>query len=666
MSRLHDILLHYWHYDSFRPLQEEIILSAMEGHDTLALLPTGGGKSLCFQLPAMAMPGICIVVSPLISLIKDQVQHLKEKGIKAHYLVSGMTSHQRELVLNQCVYGDIKFLYVSPERLRSGTFLEHYRTMKVNLLVVDEAHCISQWGYDFRPSYLNIASLRPYHSDVPIMALTATATPKVVEDIQRCLAFRDRQCFQSSFARPNLAYMALREDDKQGRLIRIIRRTGGSGIVYVRNRYRTEDIASMLRHAGINAVAYHAGLEGTIRDQRQQQWMKGAAQIIVATNALGMGIDKGDVRFVVHLDIPASPEAYFQEAGRCGRDGKTAYAVLLYNDTDLTNLQRSVALSYPPESLIRNVYNAVCNYYHIPVGSGAEQRFELKLEDICRCYHFQPATAYTALRFLEKEGLLCIPADRGDNISQLYIRATRETLYHYQLAHPRHDALLQTLLRQYGGLFSDFMDIHEETIAKKLMIPEKEVKEMLMQMNHLELLCYRPKIQGPQICFTADRLPEYSFSLTAAGYDKQLRHAEGRADAMHRYVLNNEVCRQRQLLSYFGEEDSVDCCRCDVCIHKRSNGGMGTTHTHHDSTEPQRADNRNSDSVDAETRIRSALRRHPRTIKELADEIPSLGEASLTYGIRSLLDADEIEEKPADKRFYLRDRNNDHGTRSHH
>lgn len=652
MYQLHDLLLRYWHYDSFRPLQEEIIQSALDGHDTLALLPTGGGKSLCFQLPALAMPGICVVVSPLISLIKDQVQHLKERGIKAHYLVSGMTSQQRELVLNQCVYGDVKFLYVSPERLRNGTFLEHYRTMKVNLLVVDEAHCISQWGYDFRPSYLNIVSLRPYHSEVPIMALTATATPRVTKDIQQCLAFRCQQCFQSSFARPNLAYMVLREDDKRGRLIRIIRRVGGSGIVYVRNRRRTEDTASMLRKEGISAVAYHAGLESTIRDQRQQQWMKGTAQIIVATNAFGMGIDKGDVRFVVHLDIPTSPEAYFQEAGRCGRDGNIAYAVLLYNDTDLSNLQHSVALSYPPDSFIRNVYNAVCNYYHIPVGSGADLRFELKLEDICRCYHFHPAAAYTALRFLEKEGLLTIPADRGDNISQLYFRATRETLYRYQVAHPRHDALLQALLRQYGGLFSDFTEIYEETIARKLMIPEQEVIQMLTQMNHLELLCYRPKIYGPQICFSADRIPDNSFSLAAAGYNQQLQHAEERADAMYHYVLNNESCRSRQLLSYFGEEGSADCDRCDVCVHKHRNNKEEISSANN--TEQRRPEGQKQGCMDVVSSIKNALKKYPRTIKELADDIPTLSESSLIHGVQSLLDADEIKENPVDKRFSLR------------
>lgn len=656
MSQLSDILSHYWHYTSFRPLQEDIMLSALEGHDTLALLPTGGGKSLCFQVPALAMPGICVVVSPLISLIKDQVHHLRRRRIKAHYLVSGMTRQQRDLVLNQCVFGDVKFLYVSPERLRSNIFLEHYRAMKVNLLVVDEAHCISQWGYDFRPSYLNIASLRPYHSEVPIMALTATATPKVAQDIQQCLAFRNQRCFQSSFARPNLAYVALKEDDKPGRLLRIIGNVGGCGIVYVSNRRRTEEVASILRQAGIAAVVYHAGLESTLRDERQKQWMKGEAQVIVATNAFGMGIDKGDVRYVVHLDIPTSPEAYFQEAGRCGRDGKKAYAVLLYNDTDLVNLQHSVALSYPPQSYIHDVYNAVCNYYHIPVGSGAGQRFQLTLEDFCRNYHFQPLMAYTALCFLEKEGLLIMPQEREDCISQLYIRSSRQALYHYQTEHPRQDALLQVLLRQYGGLFSDYTDIYEGVVAKKLGVAEIEVIQMLREMGHLGLVSYRQKIYGPRIYFCADRVPDGNFSLSAAGYSQQRRHAAVRADAMYRYVQNNDICRSRQLLTYFGETTSTDCDLCDVCLDRRRTAWQPSqveSHAVSDENPAASACALTGVPQDAEAAIKSALREYPHTIKELVDGISTFGESSIVCGVRSLLDADEIEEDPSDGRLHL-------------
>ncbi|MBP5759067.1 MAG: ATP-dependent DNA helicase RecQ, partial [Bacteroidales bacterium] len=407
---IHEILKKYWGYDKFRPLQEDIINSVLEGYDTLALLPTGGGKSICFQVPAMALDGICIVVSPLIALMKDQVLHLKEKGIKAEALVSGVSLRDSERILNNCLYGEMKFLYVSPERLKNRAFLEAFKQMKIGLIAIDEAHCISQWGYDFRPPYLEIAKIRAFHPKTVTMALTATATPAVVADIQDKLAFgKKRNVFQKSFYRDNLTYMAFYEEDKYGRMLRIMAAVKGSGIVYVRNRRRTQEIAEFLTSKGIRASYYHAGLKTEDRDARQKKWMDGETPVIVATNAFGMGIDKPDVRYVIHLDLPDSPEAYFQEAGRGGRDEKQAYAIILYNNSDIDQLRQNFATSYPPLQYIRNAYRAVCNFHQIPEGSGLNQKFNFDPIAICDNYGFQVIPFYNALRFLEKEGLLSLP-----------------------------------------------------------------------------------------------------------------------------------------------------------------------------------------------------------------------------------------------------------------
>ena len=421
----HELLKKYWGYDTFRPLQEEIIDSVLQGYDTLALLPTGGGKSLCYQLPAMALDGICLVVSPLISLMKDQVQQLHNRGIRAACLVSGITGIEQEIIFNNCIHGKTKLLYVSPERLCQRVFVEHLRQMKVSLIAVDEAHCISQWGYDFRPSYLDVAKIRVYHPGIPVIALTATATPTVAEDIRQQLMFSSQsRLFQSSFQRQNLAYMVFYEEDKLGRMLRISQKVGGSGIIYVRNRRRTRELAEYLVGNGITAGYYHAGLEPKERDTAQKRWMAGETKVMVATNAFGMGIDKPDVRFIVHMDIPSSPEAYYQEAGRAGRDGGKSYAVLLYNNNDWETLQHNFETSFPPRQHIANIYRAICNYYQLPVGSGCDCQFDFDFETLCDTYHFNVLEFFSACRFLEREGLLTLP-ERDMAESRIDRKSTR-------------------------------------------------------------------------------------------------------------------------------------------------------------------------------------------------------------------------------------------------
>ncbi len=634
---LHELLKRHWGYDAFRPLQEEIVQSVLSQHDTLALLPTGGGKSLCFQLPAVAQEGICVVVSPLISLMKDQVAQLKRLRIKAACLVGGMNRHQQEVVLNQSVYGDLKLLYVSPERLQSKTFLEHFKMMRVNLLVVDEAHCISQWGYDFRPAYLQIAALRAFHPQVPVMALTATATPVVVQDIRQQLLFKNDRLFQSSFSRSNLAYMVLREDDKQGRMLRIVRKVGGSGIVYVRSRSRTVEVAAQLQQAGITAAAYHAGLDSAVRDSRQQLWMQNQVQVMVATNAFGMGIDKPDVRFVIHWDIPGTPEAYFQEAGRAGRDGLRSYAVLLYGEADLQHLHHAVEQSFPPLNEIRNIYNAVCNFYRVPVGSGTELRAEFRAEEICHNYNFQPYTFFCALRFLEREGLLLVP-DREESVSQLLILSSREDLYRLRLADETYNLLIEVLLRLYGGLFTDFTYIYEGEMAKRIGCSEKNVRELLRRLHEMGYVSYQPKVIGRTIYLPTPRVDSHSLMLSDANYAQQKRLAYSRMEVMKQYVTSSETCRSRQLLAYFGETDAAACGLCDVCIaeRKRQHEVLATT------------------DEQIERYVLDHLRQQPCSIKTLADSTKLIGggENALVSVIRRLLD-DGTVLMNADQQLYL-------------
>ncbi len=475
---LKTILLKYWGYSHFRPMQEDIIQSVLDGKDTLALLPTGGGKSLCFQVPAMLKPGICIVISPLIALMKDQVENLNKRGINAKAIYSGMHPNEIEITLNNAVYGDVKLLYVSPERLQTDSFREHLKKMKVNLIAVDEAHCVSQWGYDFRPPYLKIADIKAILQNVPILALTATATPEVVEDIQNKLEFKQKNVFQKSFERKNLTYFVIKSDDKLARLLRVINKVKGTGIVYVRSRKKTVEIANFLNKNGIKAGYYHAGLESKIRNDQQKLWMRDSNKVIVATNAFGMGIDKPNVRFVVHLDLPDTLEAYFQEAGRAGRDEQASFAVILHDNADLLALDQNFQNAYPEKEYIKNVYQALGNYFQIPEGSGKDQSFDFDLRDFCDQFRFNVITAYNSLKFLEKEGYIILNEDPNQS-SVVHFTIGKEDLYRFQIENPSTDNFIKIILRSYGGVFADFVKISEVEIAKRSKSDVEKVQKML-------------------------------------------------------------------------------------------------------------------------------------------------------------------------------------------
>lgn len=609
-----EILEKYWHYDHFRPLQEEIIDSVLAGKDTLALLPTGGGKSLCYQIPALATDGICLVISPLIALMKDQVRMLTEKHIKAKYLVSGMSHREIEIILNNCIHHDVKLLYISPERLQSRLFIDHLRQMKVNLIAVDEAHCISQWGYDFRPPYCEIARIRQYLPNVPVIALTATATPEVVDDIRQRLEFRNGNVFRSSHLRPSLSYSVFQEDDKVGKMMRIINNVGGSGIVYVRNRRRTLELARLLNDNNIPAAAYHAGIPIKERDQRQKEWQKSPNGVMVATNAFGMGIDKPDVRFIIHYDLPESPEAYFQEAGRAGRDGRKAYAVLLYQQSDINRLRESLETDFPNPNYIRNVYRAICNYYQIPVGSGQDSQYDFDLEKVCNSYGLNAYMVFRSLTFLEREGLICLP-DHNELQSRLYITIGKEELYRFQLAHRDIGDMLTAILRLYGGLFTDFTPISESVIAQRCGKTETQVYNMLKELNRLQIAEFRPKTIKPQIIFTSPRIDIKDIYVSDRNYKDLKNAAEKRREAMIAYAENNSECRSRQLLRYFGETQSCDCGVCDVCIAKKKTSRNG---------------------LDDE--IIDILAASPLTIKQLSQRLPKIAKDELTSTVRRLLD----------------------------
>ena len=613
-----EILKRYYHYDSFRPLQEEIISSVLAGNDTLALLPTGGGKSLCYQIPALATDGIALVISPLVALMQDQVRQLREKRIKARYITSGMSHHEIETILNNCIYGDIKLLYVSPERLCSRTFIDHLRQMPLNLIAVDEAHCISQWGYDFRPPYLEIASIRPYHPKVPVIALTATATPEVVSDIETKLDFRKGRLFKSSFMCPHLSYSVFNEEDKQGKLLRIIRSVGGSGIVYVRNRRRTLEIANMLNDHDIAALPYHAGIPQKERENRQKDWLKSNRGVMVATNAFGMGIDKPDVCFVVHWDMPESPEAYFQEAGRAGRDDKQAYAVLLYQDNDITRMRDNLERDFPPLNYIKNVYNALCNYYQIPTGSGKDARFEFDAERICNSYSLDIYTFFSALKFLEREGLISLP-EHNELQSKLFIIIDKEELYRYQLSNRTIGDMLTVILRLYGGLFTDYTPISESLIASRCGMTETQVANNLKELNRLQMADYQPKMLKPPIVFCSPRIDIRDLHISDKNYKELKEAAWQRRKAMIDYATNDSECRCRQLLRYFGESDASDCGICDVCL-----------------------DRKKANTAVPEEAIVKELKSGPLTIKQLAERLPKIGDELLAETVRQMLDKGEL------------------------
>ena len=559
------ILTKYWGYPSFRPLQEDIVDSVMAGRDTLALLPTGGGKSICFQVPAIAMEGVCLVITPLIALMKDQVAHLVEKGMAAAAIYSGMHPDEQELAYNQAAYGRLKFLYVSPERLQTQVFIEAVKLMKVCLLAVDESHCISQWGYDFRPPYLKIAEIRPYMPKTPVLALTATATAKVVDDIQFRLAFKEKNVFQSSFERKNLTYNVYHEADKYGVLRRKLEAMAeGSAIVYVRNRKRTQVIADWLNSVGIPATFYHAGLDAKTRDGRQDLWMKGKVKVIAATNAFGMGIDKPDVRLVIHMDLPDSIEAYFQEAGRAGRDLNPAEAFLLVSPADIMKLQDDLAQSFPELERIKLIYNALGNYFNIPVGAGENVSYPLIITDFANRYGFSVLEVFHTLKILEKEGFLML-SDSFDEPSKVMIKAARDELYGFQVNNPQYGELIKCMLRSLPGVLTDFVKINEEVLAKKTGLTAEKVQEQLKKLEAYHFLSYAPRNDKPQVLFLSEFVDTKHFNLSKENYHDRKREAEARVKAVVEFVNNDEECRSVQLLRYFNEKTSKRCGRCDVC-----------------------------------------------------------------------------------------------------
>ena len=566
MSELtRSVLVKYWGYPSFRPMQEDIVDSVIAGRDTLALLPTGGGKSVCFQVPAMAMDGVCIVVTPLISLMKDQVLHLKKINIPAAAIYSGLHPSEVEIAYNKAVFGNLKFLYVSPERLLTDTFIEAIKKMKVCLLAIDESHCISQWGYDFRPPYLKIAEIRPYIPSTPVLALTATATPKVVEDIQYRLGFKEQNVFQTSYERKNVTYNVIKAADKYGLMYRLfMKMQSGSGIVYVRSRKRTKVIADWLQSVGISATFYHAGIDAKTRDERQKLWMDGRIKVIVATNAFGMGIDKPDVRLVIHMDLPDSLEAYFQEAGRAGRDLKPSEAFLLVADSDIQQLKENLQQSYPDLDRIKTIYESLGNYLQIPVGAGNGQSYPFDMNDFANSYGFSLLEVFNSLKLMEREGFFAL-SEAMDTPSQLFIKASREDLYRFQVEYAEFDAMIKYLLRNYPGILSDFVKIKEEQISHKLGISVENVEIILKKLEKYNFLTYIQRSDKPQIQYLTERQDTRHFALSDEVYKDRKDDATKRVQAVIDFVNNDEECRSVQLLRYFGEKIKTRCGKCDVC-----------------------------------------------------------------------------------------------------
>ncbi len=565
---IHKILEQYWNYSSFRPLQEDIIRSVLAGNDTLALLPTGGGKSVCFQVPALAKDGMCIVISPLIALMKDQVENLVKRGIPAAAIYSGMHIREIELVLTNAVRGKLKFLYLSPERLKNDLLKNMVQQMPVNLLAVDEAHCISQWGYDFRPPYLEIAEFRKLlHKDVPVLALTATATHEVVKDIQFRLNFKKENVFQKSFYRQNLTYYVFKEENKLKRLLQIITRTPGTGIVYVRSRRKTQEIVDFLNKNKITADFYHAGLGMKDRERKQNRWMSAKTRVIVATNAFGMGIDKPDVRFVIHIDAPDNLEAYFQEAGRGGRDEKQAYAILLYENTDIGGLYESHRKAFPAMEKIRNVYELLSNYLQIPIGNGEGASFDFDVYQFIREYKLNSLEVFSSLSFLERAGFLFM-TDAVDNPSKVYIPLSREEMYRFQVANEQYDNFIKLLLRSYSGLFTVFTSIEEKELAQRAGTTVDIITEVLKQLDARQVIVYQPQTENPLITFLQNRIDSRHLLFSKQVYDDRKQIAKERLDTVIDYVTSSAKCHSKALLAYFGETESIRCGKCDICLRQ--------------------------------------------------------------------------------------------------
>lgn len=558
-----EILREYWGYDAFRPKQEEIVNAALEGRDVLAILPTGGGKSICFQVPAMMREGIAIVVTPLIALMKDQVQNLNDRGIKALCVNAGMGRREVELALNNAAFGDFKFLYVSPERIGTRLFRNYLQDMNVSYIVVDEAHCISQWGYDFRPDYLQIGSMREL-VDAPVIALTATATEEVAEDIMDKLGFEERKLIKSGFERPNLSYIVRRCEDKSGQLLNICKGVQGSGIVYVRSRKKAEELSAFLASEGVSSSFYHAGLGPDSRSDRQGLWKKGNIRVMVCTNAFGMGIDKPDVRFVVHYDVPDSPEAYFQEAGRGGRDGKRSFAVLLWNGTDIRRLKQIASMSFPSLEYIEDIYHKVHIFYEIPYDTGAGRQLKFNLDEFCRHFKLQRQAAYYAVVYLERTGHWTLSED-VEISTKVQIRVDRNDLYDIELSDPKMTALLEMLMRKYTGLFSYPVAIDEAYLSSGIGVTVPMFRQLLYRLSLEHIIKYIPEDHATVLYLHHERLRPKNINLDPERYAFLKKSATARIDKMTDYISEEDVCRSSYLLDYFGQSESEECGTCDVC-----------------------------------------------------------------------------------------------------
>ena len=623
MNKYQEILKQYWGYDSFRDLQEEIITSIGEGKDTLGLMPTGGGKSITFQVPALAQEGICIVITPLIALMKDQVQNLRKREIKALAIYSGMTRQEILTALENCIFGNYKFLYISPERLDTEIFRTKLRSMKVSMITVDESHCISQWGYDFRPAYLKIAEIRELLPEVPVLALTATATPEVVTDIQARLKFREGNVFRMSFERKNLAYIVRKTDNKTKELLYILQRISGSAIIYVRNRRRTKEITELLMNEGITADFYHAGLDNAVKDLRQKRWQSGEVRVMVATNAFGMGIDKPDVRIVLHLDLPDSPEAYFQEAGRAGRDGEKAYAVILYSKSDKTTLHKRVVDTFPDKEYILNVYEHLQYYYQMAMGDGFQCIREFNLEKFCRKFKYFPVPVDSALKILTQAGYLEY-TDEQDNSSRILFTIRRDELYKLREMGKEAEALIQSILRSYTGVFTDYAYISEESLAVRTGLTRQQIYNILVTLTKRRIVDYIPRKKTPYIIYTRERLELRFLHIPPSVYEERKARYEARIKAMEEYVTTENICRSRMLLRYFGEKNEHNCGQCDVCLSKRA------------------TDNLSEESYEEVKRqILDLLSHSPLTPAETADQIKAEKE-DIGQVIRYLLDEGEL------------------------